>query len=496
MRYKYIFWDFNGTIIDDVQNALACVNDMLERKGKSPITLEEYYTYIETPIIGFYHHILSPEEIDFDEISLDYHRDYARHLDETHTAKGIPELLKELNALGAHQYIVTANHIEEVTELTNKFGIMQYFEKIVGADNHLAASKTERAKALFESLEINPNDAVFIGDTLHDLETANALGIDCMLVAYGHQGRRLLESHNAYTVQNTEEIRKILFDTREVDLHTHSTCSDGTLTPEELAIHAKNKGLSAFALTDHDSVDGQKRAAEKSKELGIEFINGIEFSTVDDTDIHIIGLFIDTENETLLKTIESLRKSRMNRMKKICENLRGLGFDISFEDALKISGTDFVGRPHIAKAMVEKGYCKTIAECFDKYIGNGKPAYVKKTELSTVNAVKAIKAAGGLAFLAHLNQTKYTIEQLEKLLIKLKAAGLDGIEGYYTEYTPENVAEYRALAEKLSLAISGGSDYHADIKPSISIGTGYGNLSIPYYIVDNMKGILKRTGLK
>lgn len=496
MRYKYIFWDFNGTVIDDVQNALACVNDMLERKGKSPITLEEYYTYVETPIIRFYYHILPPEEIDFDEISRDYHRDYARHLDDTRTAKGIPELLKELKEFGVHQYIVTANHIDEVTQLTDKFGITEYFEKIIGADDHLAASKTERAKALFDSLKIEPNDAIFIGDTLHDLETANALGIDCVLVAYGHQGRRLLESHNTYTVENADEIRNIIFDTRTVDLHTHSTCSDGTLSPEELVVHAKNEGLCTFALTDHDSVDGLKRASEKSKQLGIEFINGIEFSTVDAADIHIIGLFIDTENETLLKTIETLRKSRKERMKKICENLRKLGFDISFEDALEISGTEFVGRPHIAKAMVEKGYCKTNSECFEKYIGNGKPAYVKKTELNAVDAVKTIKSAGGLAFLAHLNQTEYTQEQLEKLLIKLKSAGLDGIEGYYTEYTHENVTEYRALAEKLSLAISGGSDYHADMKPNISIGTGYGNLSIPYYIVDNMKGILKRNRLK
>ena len=492
MRYGHIFWDFNGTIIDDVNNALACVNDMLLRKGKSPITLADYYTYIETPIVGFYRHILSAEELNFDEISKDFHKDYARHLDETRLADGAYDLLHRLKEMGANQYIITATHIDEATELTKKFGIYNCFDKILGADNVLAESKAQRAKTFFNSLNIKPSDALFIGDTLHDLETANELGVDCVLVAYGHQGRKLLEEHNAYTVENLKEVEKIIFDKRTVDFHTHSTCSDGTLTPTELVNHAKNSGLSAFALTDHDSVDGIKDAKKEAERIGIEFIPGIEFSAADDTETHIIGLFIDPENEELLKTITNLKGSRKRRMEEICAKLRALGFNIAHEEALELAGGTFVGRAHIAKLMVQKGYCETVQECFEKYIGLNKPAYAEKNELTAEEAVRAIRASGGLAFLAHLNQTKYDISELRSLLIKLKHAGLNGIEGYYPEYTEEHIKDYRNLASELSLALSGGSDYHADMKPHISIGTGKGNLSVPYYILENMKGILRR----
>jgi predicted metal-dependent phosphoesterase TrpH len=142
--------------------------------------------------------------------------------------------------------------------------------------------------------------------------------------------------------------------------------------------------------------------------------------------------------------------------------------------------------------MVKKGYCKTIKECFEKYIGLGKPAYSEKVGFSAEDAIRAINSSGGLSFLAHLHQTNYDINQLEALLIKLKKAGLTGIEGYYTEYTPEHVRQYRELALKLGLAISGGSDFHADIKPHIEIGVGEGNLKIPYYVYENLKGLKGR----
>ncbi len=491
MRYSHIFWDFNGTIIDDVGNALQCVNDMLERKGRQPITLEDYYTYVETPIIGFYRHILPPDELDFEDISKQYHSDYARHMNETGLAEGAYELLHRLKNAGMHQYIITANILSEARELVEKFGISDCFDNILGAENTLAESKIDRAKAFFKELNINRNDAILIGDTLHDLETANALGIDCVLVSYGHQGRRLLEEHNAFTVSSLKDVEEIIFDERTVDFHTHSTCSDGTLTPTELVRHAKNSGLSAFALTDHDSVDGIKEAKTEAEKIGIEFIAGIEFSAAENTETHIIGLFIDPENETLLKTIEKLKGSRKRRMEEVCFKLRNLGMDITHDEALEIAGGNFVGRAHIAKLMVQKGYCKTVKECFEKYIGLGKPAYAEKNELSAVEAVQAIRAAGGLAFLAHLNQTGYNPEQLEELLLKLKSAGLNGIEGYYPEYTPQQISDYRKKAEKLSLCFSGGSDYHAAMKPHIEIGIGTGDLSIPYFVLQNMKNILK-----
>ncbi len=492
MRYHYIFWDFNGTIIDDVNNALGCVNDLLFRKGRKPITLEEYYNYVETPIVGFYRHILPPEELDFNEISRDYHTDYARRMNETQLAEGAFDLMQLLQKSGAHQYIITSNQIGETTELCEKFNIVQFIDKISGADDSSCSSKTQRAEELFRSLDISPNDAILIGDTLHDLETANALGIDCVLVGFGHQGTRLLEEHNAYTVSSLEEVKNIIFDTRCVDFHTHSTCSDGTMTPTELVRHAKKQGLHAFALTDHDNVDGIEEAMREAKKIGIEFIPGIEFSAAESTETHIIGLFIDHNNPALLETIQGLKDSRTNRMRDICNRLTGLGLDISYDEAVAVAGGNFVGRAHIAKLMVEKGYCDTIKECFDRYIGLNKPAYSPKHELTAVKAVKAIRTAGGLAFLAHLNQTGFDLIKTEELLLTLKEAGLNGIEGYYPEYSHKQTAEYRALAEKLCLAIGGGSDFHGSIKPHIEIGTGSGTLSIPGYVYENLKNIKNR----
>ncbi len=491
MRYHYIFWDFNGTVIDDVNNALACVNDLLDRKNRPHITLNDYYDYVETPIIGFYKHILPPEELNFEEISRDFHTDYAKRIDETHLATGAYKLMHSLKAQGAHQYIVTANILSEAEDLIKKFGIKDCIDVVLGAENTLAESKTERAKKLIDSLNINKNDAVFIGDTLHDLETANAMGIDCILVSYGHQGRKLLEEHNAFVVNSMEEIEKVINDERIVDFHTHSTCSDGTLTPTELVHHAKENNISVFALTDHDSVDGIKEATKAAEHYGIEFVAGIEFSAAEDTETHVIGLFIDPNNETLLKTIENLKARRKLRMEDICKKLCNLGLPVEYEEALRVAGSSFVGRAHIAQVMMDKGYCKSIKECFDNYIGHGKPAYSDKTELTAEEAVKTIKSAGGLSFLAHLNQTGYTNEELKNFLCKLKSVGLTGIEGYYSEYTPENIAQYRALALELNLAISGGSDFHADMKPHIKMGAGMGNLSIPYYVYENLKRIHK-----
>lgn len=490
MRYKYIFWDFNGTIIDDVGNALACVNDLLERKKRAPITLSEYYDYVETPIIGFYRHILPPEELNFDEISRDYHTDYARHLNETHLARGVYELMHSLKKQGVRQYIVTANHIDEVNALLRKFGIDNCTDGVIGASNTLAESKTERAKKLFASLNISANDVLFIGDTLHDAETANALGSDCILAEYGHQGKKLLREHKLFTVPTVNDIERTLYDSRTVDFHTHSTYSDGTLSPTELVRHAAKSGLSAFALTDHDSTDGIAEASAEAEKLGIEFIPGIEFSAFDKTETHIIGLFVDPQNEVLRNTSLKLKNGRRNRMQDICAELCTLGFDITYEDVLNTAKSDFVGRAHIGKLMVEKGYCKTVGECFDKYIGAGKPAYSQREKITPAEAVKIIKNAGGLAFLAHLNQTGYTENELENLLRDLKQTGLDGIEGYYTEYTPEHIELYRNLALKLNLALSGGSDFHGDVKPNIEIGAGKGNLKIPYYVLENLKSLL------
>ena len=487
MRYHNILWDWNGTLIDDAVTSLNCVNDMLTEMNKPLITLEQYYTYVETPIIGFYKHILTDEELDFPTISKSFHSSYCNRINETFLADGAEHTLKILKENGAKQYIITATKEESARNLAFQYGVGEYFNGIFGADNTLAESKVERALNFFKENNINPNDTIFIGDTLHDLETANALGVDCILVTYGHQGKEITEKSGTVTADNLNEVLNIILDDRAVDFHTHSTCSDGTFTPTELIKHAKEIGLSAIALTDHDTVDGIDEALLASKSENIDFIPGIEFSVTAETEIHIIGLFIDHKNEILLNTIEKTRSQRKNRMEEICQKLRAHGFDITYEEASKLSGGDFLGRAHIAALMMQKGYVESVKEAFDKYIGLNKPCYAVKKEITPKDAITAITSAGGLAFLAHLHQTKFDNEKLFNLLKELKGYGLTGIEGYYTEYTNENTIEFRTLAQKLGLFYSGGSDFHGKMKPTVNLKTGYGNLHIPYSILPTLK---------
>ena len=487
MRYHNILWDWNGTLIDDAVTSLNCVNDMLTEINKPLISLEQYYTYVETPIIGFYRHILTEDELDFPVISKSFHDSYNNRIKETFLADNAETTLKTLKEKGAKQYIITATKEESARNLAFQYGVVEYFDGIFGADNTLAESKVERALNFFKKNNINPRDTLFIGDTLHDLETANALGVDCVLVTYGHQGKEITENSGTVTVDNLNDVLDIILDDRAVDFHTHSTCSDGTFTPTELIKYAENVGLSAIALTDHDSVDGIEEAILASKDTNLEFIPGIEFSVTADTEIHIIGLFIDHKNETLLKTIKKTRSQRKGRMEEICEKLRAHGFDITYEEASKLAGGDFLGRAHIAHLMMNKGYVETVKEAFDKYIGLNKPCYAVKKEITPEDAITAIRSAGGLAFLAHLHQTKFDNERLYKLLKELKGYGLNGIEGYYTEYSDENIVEFRTLAQKLSLFYSGGSDFHGSMKPKVSLKTGYGDLHIPYSTLTTLR---------
>ena len=487
MRYHNILWDWNGTLIDDAVTSLNCVNDMLTEMGKPLITLEQYYTYVETPIIGFYRHILTEDELDFAIISKSFHDSYNKRLCETDLAAGASEVLKTLKENGAKQYIITATKESSAKKLTTDYNVSQYFDGIFGADNTFADSKVERALKFFKNNNIKPQDTVFIGDSLHDLETANALGVDCILVTYGHQGRTIIENSGTVTADSLNDVLGIILDDRAVDFHTHSTCSDGTLTPSELLKHAKETGLSAIALTDHDCVDGIDEAIKSAETYGLEFVPGIEFSVTADTEIHIIGLFIDHKNDILLQTIEKTRSQRKNRMEEICRKLREHGFEITYDEALSLAGGDFLGRAHIAHLMMKKGYVASVKEAFDSYIGLNKPCYAVKKEITPKDAITAIRSAGGLAFLAHLHQTKFDTEKLDALLKELKDYGLNGIEGYYTEYTEEHIVQFRTLAQKHGLFYSGGSDFHGSMKPDVKLKSGYSDLHIPYSILSTLK---------
>lgn len=272
-----------------------------------------------------------------------------------------------------------------------------------------------------------------------------------------------------------------------IDLHTHSLMSDGSMTPAEVVREAKKAGLAAIALSDHDTVDGIREAISEGEKIGVEVVPAIEFSVQSETETHILGYYIDIDNPLLKKALESVIELRRFRNRETCRKLNELGFDITLDDVRAIAPNDFIGRAHFAKVLADKGYTKSVKEGFSLYLENGKYAYCGKQSLTDEEAVRLIKACGGVACVAHLHLTKKSDGELREFLIRLKECGLDGIEGYYTEYTPEMQEKYQALAKELGLILSGGTDFHAKMKPHIAIGTGLGNLKIPYGILEVIK---------
>lgn len=272
-----------------------------------------------------------------------------------------------------------------------------------------------------------------------------------------------------------------------IDLHTHSLKSDGSMTPAEVVREAKRAGLAAIALSDHDTVDGIREAVAEGKKIGVEVIPAIEFSVQSKTETHILGYFIDIDNPDLLKTLKEVVDLRIERNYVTCQRLNELGFDITIEEVRALAPNNFVGRAHFARVLMDKGYTKSVKEGFDLYMTSGKYAYCEKQRLTARDAVELIGKCGGISFLAHPHLTKLGDDELREFLKELKGFGLSGLEGYYTDYTPEMQEKYQAMAKELGLIISGGTDFHAAMKPHISIGTGLGNMKIPYSVLEAMK---------
>ena len=278
-----------------------------------------------------------------------------------------------------------------------------------------------------------------------------------------------------------------------IDLHVHTTFSDGTFTPQEVVRFAKEKGLFAIAITDHDTTDGVKDAIEEGERLGLKVVSGVEISADFEIEMHILGLFIDIDNEFLQQKLKMLEKFRKERNPQIIKKLRQMGYNISMEEVEKLALGEMIGRPHIAKVLVQKGYFSTTKEVFEKLLGFGKPAYVKKEKLKPQEAIEAIKKAGGLAILAHPHKYLYLEEGSENVFLELKEYGLDGIEVFHSDHNQIETSMLLEIAKKLDLAISGGSDFHGENKPEICIGVGKGNLKIDdeiFYMLESR--VLKR----
>ncbi|MGI6778822.1 MAG: PHP domain-containing protein [Acetivibrionales bacterium] len=274
---------------------------------------------------------------------------------------------------------------------------------------------------------------------------------------------------------------------KTIDLHTHSTASDGTLTPRQLVRHAKECGLSAIALTDHDTIDGIEDALDEAALIGFEVIPGIEISVDYQTEMHILGYFFDNDYLNVEPALDELRRSREERNPKIVNNLNRLGFSISMEEVKKEAQGEIVARPHIASVLYKKGYVKSIREAFDKYLSVGKPAYCQRKKLAPEKGLKLISEAGGIPVLAHPIYLHLGYNQLDSLIYKLKKAGLAGIEAYYSDNSKEDTRKLLKLAQKHELLVTGGSDFHGDFKTDIRIGTGRGGLCIPYELLEKLK---------
>lgn len=280
---------------------------------------------------------------------------------------------------------------------------------------------------------------------------------------------------------------------RYIDLHTHSVKSDGAMTPAEVVREAKKHGLSAIALSDHDSIDGVAEAMDEGKKIGIEVVPAIELSAECDTELHILGYYIDINNKKLLDTLAYAREVREQRQIETCKKLNELGFDVTMDEVRELAGTPVLCRAHFAKILTEKGYVESPKEAFLKYLDYGCYAYSNKQALTGEEAVQLIGQSGGMAFVAHLHLIKLPDEPLREFIKSLIPYGLDGIEGYYTDYTQEMQDKYQAIAKEFGLIISGGTDFHGEMKPHISIGTGLGNLKIPYSVLDGIKSELERS---
>ncbi|MFC1637517.1 PHP domain-containing protein [Candidatus Margulisiibacteriota bacterium] len=240
------------------------------------------------------------------------------------------------------------------------------------------------------------------------------------------------------------------------DLHIHTTFSDGTLGPEEIVRLAKKAGLTTIAITDHDVVAGIDQAQQAGQAVGLEVIPGIELTTEDlDTEIHILGYFIDHHDPGLIEIITRIQKSREERIFKICEKLKGLGVDLGPEKVFELAGHRAAGRPHVARALLADGHIKDFKEAFIRYIGFNGPAYVSHYKLSPEEAIKLVMAAGGVPVYGHP-----AVSNRDQVIPELIKAGLAGIEAYYGGHNHSQTRHYLKLAEKYGLLVTGGSDFH------------------------------------
>ncbi len=281
---------------------------------------------------------------------------------------------------------------------------------------------------------------------------------------------------------------------KRIDLHMHTTHSDGTLTPNELVSLARSENLSCVALTNHDTINGISEAQTAGHSHGVEVIAGVEISVVfDPGTMHILGYFLDIQNHGLQSGLEGIQRDRRERNPKIIEQLRSLGVEISLDEVARASGGGQIGRPHFARVLVEKKYAKDNQEAFKRYLSKGAPAYVDKRRITSREAIQMIREAGGVASLAHPKQLRLERgEAFENVIAQLMEEGLSGLEVYSSCQSPGEAAYYMEVAKRFGLVPTGGSDFHGANKPTIQLGWLGDGVDLYYDTIEALRNRIER----
>jgi 3',5'-nucleoside bisphosphate phosphatase len=273
-----------------------------------------------------------------------------------------------------------------------------------------------------------------------------------------------------------------------IDLHTHSKASDGSDAPAALVALAARAGLSALALTDHDTVEGLTEARAAAAEFGVRLIQGCELSCeVGSATMHLLVYFLADGPGPLQDRLAGLQAARADRNRRIVDVLQRHGLDVTLDEILSEAGGGSVGRPHVAGVLLRKGYVASVQEAFDLWLAKGRPAYLDRERLLPSEAIALAHASGAVAVLAHPTSVCPEGPELERFVAGLAADGLDGVECEYGRYAPDLRARLRGMAERLGLAVTGGSDYHGRYKPDLALGTGLGDLAVPDELLDALE---------
>ena len=281
-----------------------------------------------------------------------------------------------------------------------------------------------------------------------------------------------------------------------IDLHIHSTASDGTLSPADILQRAAALNLSAIAITDHDTLNGAAAAMRCGRPDGLCLMTGIEISAAPPEgyaipgSLHILGYGIDLHHRNLVSALARMKSARENRNPRIVDALNSLGIDISMAEVTAKVGGSMAGRPHIAQVLMDKGVVASMNEAFDRFLGKGKPAYRDKERIASRETIALIRAAGGIAVLAHPGLVETKGAQRARLIDELCQMGLGGLEAYYPSHTPAETAEFENLAGQHGLLLTGGTDYHGDNSPGVEMGTAGGDFHVPHRLYEALKTAL------